>query len=54
MKDKFIYNGKELKLENRSIHQASEKGIAIVYQELTLVPQYDRGGKCFFRQRTHE
>jgi D-xylose transport system ATP-binding protein len=33
-----IYNGKELKLEDRSIRQATEEGIAIVYQELTLVP----------------
>lgn len=35
---KIIYEGQELKLENRSIRQAIEDGIAIVYQELTLVP----------------
>jgi D-xylose transport system ATP-binding protein len=33
-----IYDGQELKLEDRSIRQAIEDGIAIVYQELTLVP----------------
>jgi D-xylose transport system ATP-binding protein len=35
---KVIYNGEELKLEGSAIHQAAEEGIAIVYQELTLVP----------------
>ncbi len=35
---KIFYEGEELKLENRSIRQAIEEGIAIVYQELTLVP----------------
>ncbi len=34
---KVIYDGKELKLEASSIIQAREEGIAIVYQELTLV-----------------
>ena len=33
-----IYDGNELKLESSAIHQAIEEGIAIVYQELTLVP----------------
>jgi D-xylose transport system ATP-binding protein len=33
-----IYDGKELKLGESSIREAVEKGIAIVYQELTLVP----------------
>jgi D-xylose transport system ATP-binding protein len=32
------YDGHELKLVDRSIHQAAQEGIAIVYQELTLVP----------------
>jgi D-xylose transport system ATP-binding protein len=32
-----IYDGEELKLGHSSIHEAVEKGIAIVYQELTLV-----------------
>lgn len=33
-----IYDGGELKLGHSSIREAVEKGIAIVYQELTLVP----------------
>ena len=33
-----IYDGQELKLGQSSIREAVEKGIAIVYQELTLVP----------------
>jgi D-xylose transport system ATP-binding protein len=33
-----IYDGEELKLSQSSIRAAVEKGIAIVYQELTLVP----------------
>jgi D-xylose transport system ATP-binding protein len=33
-----IYNGQELKLSQSSIREAIEEGIAIVYQELTLVP----------------
>ena len=33
-----IYNGGELKLIQGSIHEAVKEGIAIVYQELTLVP----------------
>jgi len=32
------YNGEELKLSQSSIREAAEQGIAIVYQELTLVP----------------
>ena len=35
---RIIYEGEELKLEHGAIRQASEEGIAIVYQELTLVP----------------
>jgi D-xylose transport system ATP-binding protein len=42
-----IYNGKELKLEDRSIRQATEEGIAIVYQELTLVPTITVGENIF-------
>lgn len=41
------YEGKELKLENRSIRQASEAGIAIVYQELTLVANMTVGENVF-------
>ena len=33
-----IYDGEELKLGQSSIHEAIKKGIAIVYQEFTLVP----------------
>jgi len=44
---KVIYNGEELKLESSSIHQATEKGIAIVYQELTLVPEMTVGENVF-------
>ena len=44
---KVIYNGDELKLEGSSIHQAGEEGIAIVYQELTLVPGMTVGENIF-------
>lgn len=43
----ILCEGKELKLENRSIRQASEEGIAIVYQELTLVPNMTVGENVF-------
>jgi D-xylose transport system ATP-binding protein len=43
----ILYNGKELKLESGSIHQAIEEGIAIVYQELTLVPLMTVGANIF-------
>src|SRR5512143_3602961 len=33
-----IYDGDELKLGASSIREAAERGIAIVYQELTLIP----------------
>jgi D-xylose transport system ATP-binding protein len=42
-----LYNGKELKLGNRSIRQATEEGIAIVYQELTLVPTITVGENIY-------
>ena len=42
-----LYDGKELKLEDRAIHQAREEGIAIVYQELTLVPNMTVGENVF-------
>jgi D-xylose transport system ATP-binding protein len=42
-----LYEGQELRLENRSIRQASEQGIAIVYQELTLVPSMTVGENVF-------
>ncbi len=43
----ILYDGQELKLENRSIRQAIEEGIAIVYQELTLVPNMTVGENIF-------
>lgn len=43
----ILYEDKELKLENRSIRQASDEGIAIVYQELTLVPNMTVGENVF-------
>ncbi len=42
-----FYNGEELKLENSAIRQASEMGIAIVYQELTLVPSMTVGENVY-------
>lgn len=42
-----IYNGEELKLGQSSIREAVEKGIAIVYQELTLVPTRTVGENVF-------
>jgi D-xylose transport system ATP-binding protein len=35
---RILYDGKELKLGSGSIGQAIKEGIAVVYQELTLVP----------------
>lgn len=43
----ILYEGKELKLEDRAIRQAIEEGIAIVYQELTLVPSMTVGENIF-------
>jgi D-xylose transport system ATP-binding protein len=42
-----IYDGEELKLGQSSIHEAVEQGIAIVYQELTLVPTRTVGENVF-------
>ncbi len=41
------YDGKELKLGVGSIRQAIEEGIAIVYQELTLVPSMTVGENVY-------
>jgi D-xylose transport system ATP-binding protein len=43
----IIYNDRELKLESSSIRQATEEGIAIVYQELTLVPSITVGENIY-------
>jgi len=42
-----IYNGRELKLGAGSIQEAVKEGIAIVYQELTLVPTITVGENIF-------
>jgi D-xylose transport system ATP-binding protein len=42
-----IYNGEELKLGEGSIREATERGIAIVYQELTLIPPMTVGENVF-------
>ena len=43
----ILYNGQELKLGTGAIRQARDEGIAIVYQELTLVPQMTVGENVF-------
>lgn len=42
-----LYEGNKLKLESSSIRQATEEGIATVYQELTLVPGLTVGENVF-------
>jgi D-xylose transport system ATP-binding protein len=44
---KVIYGGEELILGQSSIQEAEKKGIAIVYQELTLVPTRTVGENVF-------
>ncbi len=44
---RIIYNGQELKLHGGAIRQAAEQGIAIVYQELTLIPNMTVGENVF-------
>ncbi len=44
---KITFDGKELALGTSSIRQAIEEGIAIVYQELTLVPKLTVGENIF-------
>jgi D-xylose transport system ATP-binding protein len=41
------FDGNELRLGSDSIHEAMEKGIAIVYQEMTLVPKLTVGENIF-------
>ena len=43
----ILYNGQELKLGSSSIRQATEAGIGIVYQELTLVPSMTVGENIY-------
>jgi D-xylose transport system ATP-binding protein len=49
-----LYEGRELKLIDASIHQAAEEGIAIVYQELTLVPTITVGENIFLGKEPAE
>jgi D-xylose transport system ATP-binding protein len=42
-----IFNGEELKLGESAIQEAGNKGIAIVYQELTLVPTMTVGENVY-------
>jgi D-xylose transport system ATP-binding protein len=42
-----VYDGKVLSLGSRAIHEAGEAGIAIVHQELTLVPKMTVGENIF-------
>ncbi|MBK8046636.1 MAG: ATP-binding cassette domain-containing protein [Anaerolineales bacterium] len=51
---KVIYDGSELKLEGGSIRQAITEGIAIVYQELTLVPNMTVGENVFLGKEPSE
>ena len=41
------YEGQELKLGGQSINQAREEGIAVVYQELTLIPDMTVGENIY-------
>ena len=50
----IIFNGQEMKLVGNSIHQAREEGIAIVYQELTLVPGMTVGENIFLGKEPTE
>ncbi len=49
-----IYNGAELKLIQSSIHEAVKEGIAIVYQELTLVPTRTVGENVYLGKEPTE
>ena len=50
----ILYEGKELKLGEGSIRQAIQEGIAIVYQELTLVPHMTVGENVFLGKEPTE
>jgi D-xylose transport system ATP-binding protein len=49
-----LYEGRELKLVDQSIHQAVNEGIAIVFQELTLVPTITVGENIFLGKEPAE
>ncbi len=50
----IVYNGQDLKLEHSAIRQASELGIAIVHQELTLVPSMTVGENVYLGKEPTE
>ena len=43
----ILYDGKELKLGAQAINQAIKEGIAVVYQELTLIPDMTVGENIY-------
>jgi D-xylose transport system ATP-binding protein len=49
----IVYDGRPLRLGTRSIRQAVEEGIAIVYQELTLVPGMTVAENIFLGKEPH-
>lgn len=49
-----VYNGADLKLEHSAIRQASNLGIAIVHQELTLVPSMTVGENVYLGKEPTE
>ena len=49
-----LYEGQELKLTSNSIKEARTEGIAIVYQELTLVPDMTVGENIFLGKEITE
>jgi D-xylose transport system ATP-binding protein len=50
----ILYNGEELRLTGTSIRQAIEEGIAIVYQELTLVSSMNVGENIYLGKEPRE
>ncbi len=53
-KGSILYEGEELKLESRAIRRANEAGIAIVYQELTLVSSMTVGENIYLGKEPRE
>lgn len=49
-----LYDGRELHLERDAIRQASQEGIATVYQELTLIPDMTVGENIFLGKEPTE
>jgi len=50
----ILYDGEKLKLESRAIRRANEAGIAIVYQELTLVSSMTVGENIYLGKEPRE